>query len=433
MRPQRKTFAVSLLSDGRAALVAGGGRVALRKTRSLLAAGVRVTLVAPEFLPEFAELPVVCRRRPFEPGDAAGSDWVFACTDDRAVNRAVLEAARAEGALCCRADGAWDEGDFIVPAQLLAEDCRIAVSTDGRSCRSAKALRDELARHLACCTPGALVVCGAPCAAPEADEAALEARLRPLSGLYGWVFLRTCDRTELIAWAADGLWRSGLLQTLLPVPSAYTYAGRDAERHLAFVLAGLRARLAGEFHIVGQVRAAFERARGAGRLPAGLQEAYVTARSRAVRLREAVRPLMPEVEPEKLALDGAVGRVVIAGTGALGQAASAEAGRRGLRVTVLYRTHPLDGADCLPLACWEEALDGADRFLCALRAPAPLFDAARIPCPVYDLGAPRNVTDGPNVTDLDALRDRAFAAAGVTRETLEAAAEAAWHRETDHV
>lgn len=432
MRPQCSTFPVSLIVDRRSVLIVGGGRVALRKAKALLASDAFVTVIAPEILPELGALPVVRLVRPFQAEDAIGFDWVFACTDDRDVNRAVLRDAHAAGAICCLADGGWPEGDFIVPAQLVTDGCRIAVSTDGRSCRSAKALRDELARHLTCCTPGTLVVCGSSQPAPSADEALLEARLRPISGLYGWVLLRTCDRTELIAWAAEGLCRSGLLRLLLPVPAEYTHTGPDAGRHLAFVLAGLKARLAGEFHIVGQVRDAFGRAREANRLPAGLQEAYVTARKRAAVLREAIRPLMPEVAPECLALDGAAGRVVIAGTGALGQAAVAEAKRRGLPVTVLYRTHPLEGVECLPLDHWEASLRGADRLLCALRAPEPLFDAARIACPVYDLGAPRNVTDGPNVTDLDALRDRAFAAAGITRETLEAAAEAAWQRETAH-
>ena len=51
-------YPVFLDLAGRPALVAGAGKVALRKVKGLLEAGARVTVVAPEALPEFERLGV---------------------------------------------------------------------------------------------------------------------------------------------------------------------------------------------------------------------------------------------------------------------------------------------------------------------------------------------------------------------------------------
>ena len=158
MRPVRKTFPANLLIEGATALVVGGGRVGLRKTKALLEAGAAVRLVCPEAVADFDELPIERVTRCFVPDDVAGCRLVFACTDDKHTNRAVLAVARAKGVACCCADGNWAEGDFIVPATLRMEGLTLAVSTDGRSCRTAKEVREGLARSLARVSPGVLYV-----------------------------------------------------------------------------------------------------------------------------------------------------------------------------------------------------------------------------------------------------------------------------------
>ena len=61
-------------------LVVGAGKVALRKTRGLLEAGARVTVVAPEWEPEFETLPVELVRRRFRASDLGDVALVFAAT-----------------------------------------------------------------------------------------------------------------------------------------------------------------------------------------------------------------------------------------------------------------------------------------------------------------------------------------------------------------
>ena len=412
MRPIRKTFPVNLLIEAKTVLVVGGGRVGLRKTRSLLEAGAQVHLVCPDALPELTELPIQHTARAFEPADVAGCALVVACTNEKVVNRAILEAARAAQVPCCCADGNWAEGDFIVPATLRTDDLLISVSTNGSSCRTAKEVKDALAKQLHRCSPGELFIHGIDAAFALPPHEQLAQRLSFLSGLYGWAFLATCNRTEIIAWAAPELIASGLLQHAFHLPEgAYTYHGDAAMRHLTYVLAGLKAKMIGEFHIVGQVRDAIEHARESGWANGQLQRAYAEALQRSQQLRTVIAPHIPQIEVEELALEGATGRVVIAGTGALGRATLTKAQAMGLEVTMLYHSRPIEGVHCLPLDQWHEALPGATRFISALTLSNPLFNAEALDIPAYDLGAPRNIT-GESVRDLDALRGDYLARTG---------------------
>jgi siroheme synthase-like protein len=127
----------------RPVLVVGAGTVALRKTKGLLEAGARITVVAPEALPDFSGLPVRLIRRPFRASDLNGVALVFAATDDRAVNHRIGVAAKGRGVFANVADSAA-ECDFIVPARVNRGDVQIAISTGGTSPRLSAELRRKL-------------------------------------------------------------------------------------------------------------------------------------------------------------------------------------------------------------------------------------------------------------------------------------------------
>ena len=76
-------------------LIVGGGKVAFRKARSLIAGDARVTVVAPRLAADFTRLPEedydwIARK--FLPSDLAGRQFVFAATDDRALNKTIAQA-----------------------------------------------------------------------------------------------------------------------------------------------------------------------------------------------------------------------------------------------------------------------------------------------------------------------------------------------------
>lgn len=138
-----KHYPIFLSLQGRPVLVVGAGRVALRKTKGLIDAGARVTVVAPECDSEFDSLPVRLVRRPFCAADLAGHVLVFAATNDRLTNHRIGVAAKGRGILANIADSAR-ECDFIVPARLSRQGLHLAISTGGDNPRLAADLRKKL-------------------------------------------------------------------------------------------------------------------------------------------------------------------------------------------------------------------------------------------------------------------------------------------------
>jgi siroheme synthase-like protein len=133
------------------ALVVGGGVVALRKVRNLAEGEFRVTVIAPDILDEAALLPFVSVvRRAFEDADIdAAPPWslVFACTNEREVNRRVGELARGRNIPVVVTDR-QAESTFFTPATIRDGELAIAVSTGGASPGVAKLIRERIVSAL---------------------------------------------------------------------------------------------------------------------------------------------------------------------------------------------------------------------------------------------------------------------------------------------
>jgi len=133
---------------GQPAIVVGGGPVATRKTRTLLAAGACVTVITPVATPALRRLKKIrWLRRRYQAGDLRGARLVVAATDDLTVNQRVCaEAHRRRQLVNCAAPPT--AGNFIVPALVRHDGFTIAISTGGASPAMAKALRVKLERIL---------------------------------------------------------------------------------------------------------------------------------------------------------------------------------------------------------------------------------------------------------------------------------------------
>ena len=129
------------------ALVVGGGWVAWRKVRSLVDAGFAVTVVAPSVDESFRQLAgVTVVERAFATGDIdldPALGIVFACTNDRQVNRRIGEEARKRGILVLVAD-APRESTFFSVATHREGDLLIGVSTGGTAPGAARFIKDEI-------------------------------------------------------------------------------------------------------------------------------------------------------------------------------------------------------------------------------------------------------------------------------------------------
>ncbi|HWC36712.1 MAG TPA: uroporphyrinogen-III C-methyltransferase [Mycobacteriales bacterium] len=116
--------------SGRRVVVIGGGRVAARRTRGLLEADARVTVVAPELAEEITSMPVEAVRRGYDESDLDGAWLVLACTDDAELNAGVAAAAEARGIWCIRADDAASSAAWR-PAAAAIDEVTVAVSAGG--------------------------------------------------------------------------------------------------------------------------------------------------------------------------------------------------------------------------------------------------------------------------------------------------------------
>ena len=139
------TYPLHLDVTDRPVLVVGAGAVGTRRIRGLVAAGARVTVVAPTATDEVALLSqagsVIWRPRPFDLSDVIGMWLVHAATDDPTVNARVTEEAERRRIWSVRAD-LGSASAAATPAVLRVDDVAVSV-TSGDPGRSA-ALRDEL-------------------------------------------------------------------------------------------------------------------------------------------------------------------------------------------------------------------------------------------------------------------------------------------------
>jgi precorrin-2 dehydrogenase/sirohydrochlorin ferrochelatase len=137
----RPLYPVALDLNGRTCLVVGGGAVALRKVRGLLAVGADVRVIARDAV----EMPAGARvhLRGFEDGDIDGNTFVVAATADRELNARIARLARERGVWVNVADDPA-AGDVILPAVARRGALQIAVSTGGASPALARRLRERL-------------------------------------------------------------------------------------------------------------------------------------------------------------------------------------------------------------------------------------------------------------------------------------------------
>ncbi len=126
-------YPVNLDLTGRRTLVVGGGPVAARKVRGLLAAGAQVTVVAPDAIDEIADdHRVRWHQRPYRRGEVASYRLAVTATGDSTVDGQVFWDAEAADVWLNSADDP-EHCSFTLPAVTTRDDLQVTVSTNGRS------------------------------------------------------------------------------------------------------------------------------------------------------------------------------------------------------------------------------------------------------------------------------------------------------------
>lgn len=396
MRPVRNTVPVNIIADGRPALVVGFGSVGKRKVKFLEDCGVKAEVIAPEV------------NRRFCAGDCAGKLMVFACTDDKHVNRAVLEDARSCGVPCCCADLNWADSDFTTPAVVRSRGATVAVSTNGASCVGAKDLRRSLEFFLESRGAGRVTIVGTSDRYMPPEKRAKfhltgEARremagfLREIKGVDGLVALNTCNRVEVVLHGDVNL---GIVKRLmhfhhLADDEYFILENDDAFRHMVMVASGLESAWAGEFHVVSQVKEAVEESVEAGMIDGRLKGFFDDVLRVAKDVRHAVEGMLEVSEVEtaavkclasRLNLDKA--RIVVMGAGKAGTAVAAALA--GKNVTVIHH---------------DDEIPPCDALVCAMSSPEPVLRSPIEGCVVVDLGMPPNCAPSVGAVSLDELKN----------------------------
>ncbi len=420
MRPVRNTLPVNLIADGRPALIVGYGKVGQRKERFLRASGIGVTVVSPD-VEDGTDGATTFIGRMFQPGDCKGAFVVFACTDDKHVNRAVLDDAREHGVPCCCSDMNWAEGDFTTPAVVRMPGATVAVSTSGASCANAKELRNQIGEFLSNRAEGHIVVLGTsdrhlPAERRAAYHLPPEARremvrfLYEIKGVEGLVVLNTCNRVEV---ALHGVVNLDFVKRLmrfhrLAEGEYYLLQDETAFRHLVKVTAGLESAWAGEFHVVGQVKDAVDEAAAAGVLSGRLKGFFDDVLHASKEVRHAVEGLLEVKEIEATAVDYLTAkcdlgqaRIVVLGSGQVGRGVADLLKDRN--VTVIHHGEEIPPCEVL---------------VCALAAKEPVVTARMEGRLVLDLGMPPNCTASVGAVSFDDLKNWRRAETGALNEAM---------------
>ena len=135
-------------SDQLSALIVGGGKVALRRAKALVKAGVACDLVAPEYVPELGELienhggKVMLQK--FDPQLITSAyGLLLAVTNDHLTNQIIAQQGKAQGLLVNVADDPT-AGNVIFGATIDRHPLTIAINNGGASPVLSRLLRQQL-------------------------------------------------------------------------------------------------------------------------------------------------------------------------------------------------------------------------------------------------------------------------------------------------
>lgn len=139
----KRYLPINLDVENKKCIIIGGGRVAERKVNSLLMYKAKVTVVSPEITRDLKIKKIEWIKDVYSKKYLDKAFLAIAATNDSAVNTRVFNDCKNKGILINVVDNA-KKSNFISPAVLRKSNLVVSVSTDGKSPRIAKKVRDDL-------------------------------------------------------------------------------------------------------------------------------------------------------------------------------------------------------------------------------------------------------------------------------------------------
>ena len=443
---------INLFLEGRRCLVIGGGKVAFHKTELLLEAQANVHVISPKLCDELKRLYklklITIEQREFQDKDANDATLIYAATDSRGANKAILSACRKKNILCCCVDGNWPEGDFTTPAITRHNQLMVSISSGGTNCRQSKLVKNSLGRHLEMLDTTTLIVVGT-----DHNHLAVEERepyhlsgekyeragfmMMQLKGIHEFMIINTCNRIEIIAVVPESTVENGILPHSLGFSSLkqnkyYVKSGEKAFEHLCLVVSGMLSQTPGENHITAQIKEALEIARTRGWSGNMLQEWISSALHVSKEIKNETRPHFKTEEIEEIALRYLFPKkesektLMVIGSGHLGKSIVKESIKSCKKIIWCYHQNkPKLEADwknkieIISLNQIKNKLSNVNKIISAATtngyilttAHAPFFDLEKS-TNIIDLGMPRTIdpdlqkiSADIQVLDLDGIKN----------------------------
>ena len=125
-------------------VVVGGGSIATRRVKTLLAFTRNIKVVAPKVTTEMMEM---AKARPVKRSDFAMAYMVIAATNDRKLNDEIHRICKQEG-IYVNVASDRDQCDFYFPGIYMQDELVVGITASGLNHKKARRIREESQKAL---------------------------------------------------------------------------------------------------------------------------------------------------------------------------------------------------------------------------------------------------------------------------------------------
>lgn len=143
----RKFMPIAIDISGKQILLVGSGKFAVHKVKLLQRFTNNIKVVGSEVSEEIKTSGLTCIEEDYKIEHLDGVHIVYACTNNRELNKLVRKDAHSKGLLVNVADDP-DICDFVSPAIYLENDMAVAVTSNGKDVYRSIQWRDKLKEFL---------------------------------------------------------------------------------------------------------------------------------------------------------------------------------------------------------------------------------------------------------------------------------------------
>jgi len=127
-------------------VVVGGGKIAEQKLRTILQYTRNIIVCAPDISTAIRDLELEFLQKAYDQEMLDGAAIVYACTNNRSLNRQIASDAKRQGILACAVDDP-EFCEFISPAIYKKGHMSVAVSSNAKDVKRSRRWRNRIAEE----------------------------------------------------------------------------------------------------------------------------------------------------------------------------------------------------------------------------------------------------------------------------------------------